>query len=78
MKEIFKITEKIMQYILGLAVVVGFFMLLFQLTKVAIPENNNDMLNIVIGALIGAFITVVGFYYGSSKGSSDKNDMISK
>ena len=27
-------------------------------------------------ALIGAFITVVGFFFGSSKSSSDKNEMI--
>lgn len=63
-------------YLLGLAIVVGFFLLMYLLIYQNIPENNKDILNIVIGALIGSFTTVVGYFYGSSKGSSDKTKLL--
>ena len=63
-------------YLLGAIIVIGFFLLLYLLIYQNIPVNNKDILNIVIGALIGSFTTVVGYFYGSSKGSSDKTKMI--
>ena len=41
------------------------------LTKVSAETTN-----LWGGALIGAFGTVVGYFYGSSKGSADKNEML--
>ena len=65
-------------YLLGLAVVIGFFWLLTSLVYQAVPPENKDILNIAVGALIGSFTTVVAYFYGSSKGSSDKNEMLKK
>lgn len=73
---VFKIIEKVMQYLIGIVIVVGFFSLLHDLIRNPVPVSNADVLNITIGALVGAFVTIVGFYYGSSKGSSDKNDAL--
>jgi len=70
--------REIAMYILGAIIVSGFFLLLFALTIYNIPSNNKEALNITIGALIGAFTSVVGFFYGSSLGSRDKNDMLNK
>ncbi len=40
------------------------------------PENK-DLVNTIVGFLLGTTMSaVVGFFYGSSKGSSDKNDQI--
>jgi len=60
-------------YLLGAVVVLGFYAILgFLIVKR--PEMV-QVINLTIGALIGAFLTVVAYYYGSSKGSSDKNRM---
>jgi heme O synthase-like polyprenyltransferase len=64
------------QYILGALVVAGFFILLMALVYTPIPDKNNDLLSLVVGALIGSFATVVGYFFGSSKGSADKNELL--
>ena len=66
------------QYVLGGIIVIGFFLLLYLLIKQEIPEVNKDVLNLVIGALIGSFTTIVGYFYGSSKGSSEKTELLNK
>jgi drug/metabolite transporter (DMT)-like permease len=57
-------------------VVIGFFSLLILLIFIAIPETNKDILNLTIGALLGSFATVVQYWFGSSKGSADKTDLM--
>jgi len=65
--------KEIFMYALGAIVLIGFFITLFFLVKEGIYEST---INLAIGALIAAFATVVGYFYGSSKGSTDKNEMI--
>lgn len=69
-------TKDIYQYVLGALVVIGFFALLIILIKKEVPAPNKDLLNLVVGALIGSFATVVGYFFGSSKGSADKNEIL--
>ena len=69
--------KDLFQYILGALIVVGFFGLLFILAFTQIPDKNADLLNLVVGALIGSFATVVGYYFGSSSGSAKKDEIIS-
>ena len=66
------------QYILGGLIVIGFFVLIYLLIFSPIPGENSDVLNLVVGALIGSFATVVSYFYGSSKGSADKTSMMNK
>ena len=68
--------KEISQYVLAGMVAVGFFVLIILLVKVEIPEANSDVLNLVVGALIGSFTTIVSYFFGSSKGSSDKTKML--
>ena len=68
--------KDLFQYILGALIVVGFFTLLIVLALVKVPPENKDLLNIVVGGLIGAFATIVGYYFGSSSSSSKKDEMI--
>jgi len=67
--------KDIFMYALGALIVIGFFAIVVML--IMRPELK-DSLNLVIGALIGAFGTVVGYFYGSSKGSAEKNEIIAK
>ena len=64
------------QYILGGLIVVGFFILLITLVYSSVPEENKDLLNLVVGALIGSFATVVGYFFGSSSSSAKKDETI--
>ena len=70
--------KNIFQYVLGGLITVGFFVLLYLLLLSAVPEENKEILNIVVGALIGSFTSIVGYFYGSSLGSADKNDLLRK
>jgi len=57
----------------GTLVIVGFFAtLLYMLYTGKSPES----VALVIGALIGAFLQTVSYNYGSTKGSSEKTEML--
>lgn len=66
------------QYIFAGVIVLGFFALMYMLIMKTIPVDNNDTLNLVIGGLLGAFSTIVGYFFGSSKGSAEKNEILNK
>ena len=63
-------------YILGAIIVIAFFATIYLLAKVEMPLTNKDLLLIVIGALVAKFGDVVAYFFGSSKGSADKNEML--
>lgn len=65
-------------YILGGLIVSGFFILLYLLVASEVPEANKDLLNLVTGALIGSFASVVGYFFGSSAGSAKKTELLDK
>ena len=68
--------KDIFQYGLGGLIVIGFFVLLITLVFTEVPEKNKDLLNLVVGALIGSFATIVGYFFGSSSGSAKKDETI--
>lgn len=70
-----KNTKEIFMCALGSLVVIGFFCTLIYLIYQGTFEST---INLAIGSLIAAFATIVGYFYGSSKGSADKNDLIQK
>lgn len=43
-----------------------------------VPDPNHDAIMMAIGVVLGWGGHVVGYFYGSSKSSSDKNEMLSK
>jgi hypothetical protein len=54
----------------------GFLYVVLFLPQFVTP-NNRDIVNTVVGFLLGTTLsTVVGFFYGSSKGSADKSRQI--
>jgi len=69
--------KDVAQLILGGLIVIGFFALLVVLALVKIPPENKDIMLMVVGGLIGCFVTVVGYYFGSSSSSSTKDKTIS-
>jgi uncharacterized membrane protein YedE/YeeE len=64
------------QYALAAIVVAGFFAVLAGLLIWSVPAENKSSLDIAIGALVAGLGTVLGYFFGSSKGSSEKNDLL--
>lgn len=72
-----KSTRDAFQYGLGAVITLGFFGILGLLVFWPVPSENKEALNICLGALVGAFSGgVVGYFFGSSKGSSEKNEIL--
>ncbi len=70
--------KELYMYALGALVVAGFFFILFIIFRAALPEGNKEIAYLVIGALVAKFGDVVNYFFGSSKGSADKNEMMRK
>ncbi len=61
-------------YVLAWVVVGGFFILTGILMFKGI--GNNPVLDILFGGLVSGFATVLGYFFGSSKGSADKTHLL--
>jgi len=70
--------DEIFKYSLAALIVVGFFVLLITLAAIAIPKDNETLLNMTTGALIAAFSMIVGYFFGSSLGSKQKTEMMNE
>jgi len=59
-------------------IVIGFFGVLGSLLAYGTPDNGGDALLVILGALSSGFASVLAYYFGSSSGSKQKSDLISK
>ncbi len=71
-----KNAKDVAQYILAGVVVLGYFLFLYGLLYIVVPVGNEKAIDIALGALVAGFSGVLGYFFGSSKGSSEKNDII--
>lgn len=56
----------------------GFIYLVLFNGDLLVAQGNKDLINTIVGFLLGtAMATVIGFFFGSSKGSNDKSQQIS-
>jgi hypothetical protein len=62
--------------VLAYGVTLGFFGLLGYMLKYDVPPANKDILNIMLGALGGAWVSIIGYYFGSSASSKAKDETI--
>jgi hypothetical protein len=62
--------------ILAIFVTLGFFGILAFMMNFVIPATNKDVLNILLGSLGTAWISVVSYYFGSSAGSDKKTEIM--
>lgn len=68
----------IMAFCVGVTILGTFVVMVLALIYVPIPDGNRDSLTILIGIVSGGVGTIVGYYFGSSKGSQKKSDLIEK
>lgn len=52
--------------------------LLTHLLESPIPAENNEVVLFTAGEITGSALTIVVYYFGSSKGSQDKSETIKK
>jgi hypothetical protein len=62
--------------VLAFGVTLGFFGLLAYMLKWDVPPANKDILNIMLGALGGAWVSIISYYFGSSSGSKEKTEIL--
>jgi hypothetical protein len=65
-------------YMLAWFVVLGFFGLCFALMQMALPPGQNEVIFMLFGAISSGFGQVLGFFFGSSKSSADKTQLLGK
>lgn len=70
--------QSIYLYVLGGITTLCFAALVFCLIFHLVPEGNNNLVYLVIGLFGGFTASVYGYFFGTSKGSSDKTDMLYK
>jgi len=66
------------QYILAWTVILGFFGLIVALMKITPPQGATEVVYMLFGALATGFITVLQYFFGSSKGSSEKTTLLAR
>lgn len=64
--------------ILAMFITCGFFSVLFLAFTRGVNEQSRDLLNIMIGTLGTAWVSVVSYYFGSSAGSAAKTELLAK
>jgi hypothetical protein len=64
--------------ILAYAITAGFFGMLGWMMSSEVPQSSKDILNVMLGALGTAWISVISFYFGSSAASDRKTELLAK
>jgi hypothetical protein len=64
--------------VLAMAVTAGFFGILLLMAFQPLPGANKDLVNVVVGALGTAWISIIGYYFGTSVGSMRKTELLAK
>jgi hypothetical protein len=68
-----------MQVITGCSVILAFWFMLYTVVFIKLPEPNRELFIHLLGIIEGSYVGgVVGYYYGTSKGSSDKSKLLAK
>ena len=65
-------------YALGALIVAGFILVTMFFLYRQMPEPNREILLILIGVWGAKFGDVIGYFFGTSKSSAEKNEMLYK
>ena len=66
------------QYVLAWVIVNGFFGLMALLIFRELPKDQNGVIFMLFGALAAGFGSIMNYYFGSSKGSAEKTQLLTK
>jgi hypothetical protein len=71
-----KVNKSNFPAVLCSALTIGFFGALYGMMTMTIPEGNKDVVYLMVGSMGTAWVGSVQFWIGTTKGSSDKNNML--
>ena len=71
------VVKDITPKLLALVVTLGFFGVLAYMMVLSVPAASRDVLNIMLGSLGTAWISIISYYFGSSSGSDRKTELLS-
>lgn len=69
-------TKEYYMYALGAFIVGGGLTAVVLLIYNAVPVDNKDIVNIALGSLLTMGASVVNYFFGSSRGSDKKTDLM--
>ena len=72
------IAQQIFFYLIGVIFLLGFFSIGVFLIMKTVPAENKEFIGGMLETFKNGAILILGYFYGSSKGSSDKTDLLSK
>ncbi len=72
-----KIAREFAVYGIAVVVIGALFWTLMKLFSGPLPDTNKEILNLITGFLIAKGGTIVDYYFGSSKGSAEKSEVLS-
>lgn len=64
--------------LLAITIVAGMFFIFNSLLTHEVPEGNRDTTNILLGAVTAAAGVIIQFFFGSSKGSENKDAVMAR
>lgn len=70
--------KEAMRGFLAVALLACFMLALAWLMRAPVPEPNRDLVTYMLGQVSGFASACVVFYFGTTKGSADKTDIIAK
>lgn len=68
--------DAIFKYALAIVITGAVFYLLASLARLSIPEMWRDTFIMIVGVIVGKWSTIVDYYWGTSKSSSDKTELM--
>jgi len=72
-------TKEIFQYLFSTVILLATLFWFGMLFYIAIPEGNKELINFAAGIFLGSGWTqILGWWFGSSKGSADKTESVNK
>ncbi len=69
-------TDTYMRYALAIIITFAVFWLLGTLKSMVVPDMWRDTYIMIIGVVIGKWSTIVDYYWGTSKSSNDKTELL--
>lgn len=75
---IIKFIEKTdwMKTIVGLSILTIFSFLVYMVFEYELTDTKENIIIHIVGVIEGVVLTIANYYFGSSKGSQDKTDII--
>ena len=71
-----KTIQQMFFYLVGITFLLGFFGIVMYLIMRTIPQENREYVGGALETLKNGAILILGYFYGSAKGSADKDRVI--